>query len=127
MYTSVSPIAQVELHTAMLFSVLVLGPSTLTMLLVLQVLVSYWSALAEQFQVITVFILLMLVWGVKVYRHTRTYISVCFVCLSVCFVLSVMPQSCATKNIFVLQHRAHLVSCNWEELTFQMRGEWKSA
>ena len=39
---------QVELHITMLFLVLVLDPSTWMMLLVLQVLVSYWSALADQ-------------------------------------------------------------------------------
>jgi len=40
---------QVELHIAMLGLVLVLVPSTWMMLLVLQVLVSYWSVLASQF------------------------------------------------------------------------------
>ena len=39
---------QVEFHSAMLSSVLVLGQSTWMMLLVLQVLVSYWSALVGQ-------------------------------------------------------------------------------
>ena len=39
---------QVELHTAMLTLVLVLVPSTWMMLLVLQVLASFWSALAGQ-------------------------------------------------------------------------------
>ena len=57
---------QVELHIAMLTLVLVLAPSTWMMLLVLQVLASYWSAIAGQSQVITVYTLLMLVWGVKV-------------------------------------------------------------
>ena len=36
------------------------------MLLVLQVLVSYWNALAHQSWHITVITMLMLVWGVKV-------------------------------------------------------------
>ena len=41
---------QVELHTAMLSLVLALGPSTWMMLLVfLQLLASYWSAIAVQF------------------------------------------------------------------------------
>ena len=40
---------QVEFHIAMLSLVLVLDPSTWMMLLVLQVIVSYWSALADQF------------------------------------------------------------------------------
>ena len=57
---------QVELHITMLSLVLVLGPSTWMMLLVPQVLVSYWSATAGQSQDTTVFTLLMLVWGVKV-------------------------------------------------------------
>ena len=57
---------QVELHIAMLSLVLVLGPSTWMMLLVLQVLASYWSALAGQSQHITVFTLMMLVLDVKV-------------------------------------------------------------
>ena len=42
------PILQVELHIAMLSLVLVLVLSTWMMLLVLQVLVSYWSVLAGQ-------------------------------------------------------------------------------
>ena len=42
-------VVQVEFHIAMLSLVLVLAPSTWMMLLVLQVLVSYWSALADQF------------------------------------------------------------------------------
>ena len=41
-------VIQVEFHTAMLGLVLVLDPSTWMMLLVLQVLASYWSALADQ-------------------------------------------------------------------------------
>ena len=57
---------QVELCIAMLSLVLVLDPSTWMMLLVLQVLLSYWSAIAGQFQVITVLTLQMLVLGVKV-------------------------------------------------------------
>ena len=57
---------QVELHITMLSLVLVLDPSTWMMLLVLQVLVSYWNALAGQSWCITVIILLMLVWDVKV-------------------------------------------------------------
>ena len=57
---------QVELHITVLTLVLVLGPSTWMMLLVLQVLISYWSVLADQSQVITVYTLLMLVLGVKV-------------------------------------------------------------
>ena len=47
-YTFCLPILQVELHIAMLTLVLVLDPFTWMMLLVLQVLVSYWSALADQ-------------------------------------------------------------------------------
>ena len=50
----------------MLSLVLVLDPSTWMMLLVLQVLASYWNALADQSLHMTVFTLLMLVWGVKV-------------------------------------------------------------
>ena len=50
----------------MLTLVLVLDPSTWMMLVVLQVLASYWSVIADQSQVITVLTLLMLVWGVKV-------------------------------------------------------------
>jgi len=42
-------IVQVELHIAMLGLVLVLDLSTWMMLLVLQVLASYWSVLADQF------------------------------------------------------------------------------
>ena len=42
-------ILQVELHIAMLILVLVLGPSTWKMLLVLQVIVSYWSALVGHY------------------------------------------------------------------------------
>ena len=57
---------QVELHIAMLSLVLVLVPSTWMMLLVLQVLVSYWNAPANQSQVITVYTLRMLVWDAKV-------------------------------------------------------------
>ena len=57
---------QVELHITVLSLVLVLDPSTWMMLLVLQVLVSYWNALVGQSWCITVIILLMLVWGVKV-------------------------------------------------------------
>ena len=45
---AVFPVIQVEFHIAMLGLVLVLAPSTWMMLLVLQVLVSYWSALAGQ-------------------------------------------------------------------------------
>ena len=52
---------QVELHIATLSLVLVLDPFIWTMLLVLQVLASYWSALAVQSWYITVFTLLMLV------------------------------------------------------------------
>ena len=59
-------VVQMGFHITMLILVLVLDPSTWTMLLVLQVLVSYWSALADQSQVITVYTLLMLVLGVKV-------------------------------------------------------------
>ena len=59
-------LVQVELHTTVLSLVLVLVPSTWMMLLVLQVIVSYWNALAGQSWCITVIILLMLVWGVKV-------------------------------------------------------------
>ena len=43
------PVVQVELHITMLTLVLVLDPSTWMMLLVLQVLASYWSALVDQF------------------------------------------------------------------------------
>ena len=57
---------QVELHIAMPTLVLALGPSTWMMLLVLQVLANYWSAPADQSQVITVYTLQMLVWVVKV-------------------------------------------------------------
>ena len=60
---------QVELLIAMLSSVLVLDPSTWMMLLVPQVLANCWSVLAGQFQVITVYTLLMLVWAVKVISY----------------------------------------------------------
>ena len=50
----------------MLGLVLVLDPSTWMMLLVLQVLVSYWSAVAGQSCHITVITRMMLVWGVQV-------------------------------------------------------------
>ena len=42
------PVLQVELHIAIRSSVLVLDPSTWMMLLVLQVLVNYWSVIADQ-------------------------------------------------------------------------------
>ena len=54
-------VLQVEFHIAMLSLVLVLAPSTWMMLLVLQVLISYWNALADQFWHITVITMLMLV------------------------------------------------------------------
>ena len=57
---------QVEFHIATLSLVLVLDPSTWMMLLVLQVIVSYWSALAGQSCYIIVLTLPMLVSGVKV-------------------------------------------------------------
>ena len=57
---------QVEFHIATLSLVLVLDPSTWMMLLVLQVIVSYWSALAGQSWYIIVLTLPMLVSGVKV-------------------------------------------------------------
>ena len=41
-------VVQVELHITMLSLVLVLGLSTWIMLLVLQVIASYWSAIAGQ-------------------------------------------------------------------------------
>ena len=41
-------VLQVEFHMIMPSLVLVLDPSTWTMLLVLQVLASFWSALADQ-------------------------------------------------------------------------------
>ena len=47
-YTFTLTFLQVELHTSMLSLVLVLDPSTWMMLAVLQVLVSYWSVLADQ-------------------------------------------------------------------------------
>ena len=62
-------VVQVEFRIAMLSLVLALDPSTWMMLLVLQALVSYWSALADQSQVIIVFTLLMLVWAVKVISY----------------------------------------------------------
>ena len=58
-----------ELHIVVLGLELVLGPSTWMMLLVLQVLASYWSALAGQSWHITVITLLMRVWGAKVIFH----------------------------------------------------------
>ena len=60
---------QVEFRITMLSLVLVLAPSTWMMLLVLQVLVSYWSVIAVQSQVITVYTLLTLVLGVKVISY----------------------------------------------------------
>ena len=63
-------VLQVEFHTAMLSLVLVLDQSIWMMLRVLQVIVSYWSALAGQSRGITVITLRMLVWGAKViYFH----------------------------------------------------------
>ena len=58
----------------MLSLVLVLDLSTWMMLLVLQVLVSYWSALAGQSQHTTAFTLLMLVWDVMVIFPATKYI-----------------------------------------------------
>ena len=59
-------VMQVEFHMPMPTLVLVLAPFIWMMLLVLQVIVSYWSALAGRSWDITVLILLMLVLGVKV-------------------------------------------------------------
>ena len=81
-------VAQVAFHIIMLTLVLVLDPYTWMMLLVLQVLVSYWSALAGQSQHITVFTLVMLVWGVMViYKHIgnklcKNWLSIQFCCSS---------------------------------------------
>ena len=97
-----------EFHIAMLILVLVLDPSTWTMLLVLQVLVSYWSALAGQSQVITVFTLLMLVLGVKVILSE----------------FKVFQQNSAI--ILSLQFHVQLVNCDWWVVTLQMRAEWRS-
>ena len=55
------PVLQVGFNIAMPTLVLVLDPSTWMMLLVLQVLISYWNALADQFWHITVITMLMLV------------------------------------------------------------------
>ena len=49
LYVELCIFVQVELHTAMLSLVLVLGPSTWMMLIVIQVIVNYWSAIAVQF------------------------------------------------------------------------------
>ena len=57
---------QVIFHITMHSLVLVLDPSTWMMLLVLQVLASYWSALAGQSCSTIALTLLMLVLGVKV-------------------------------------------------------------
>ena len=102
---------QVELHITMLFLVLVLDPSTWMMLLVLQVLVSYWNALVGQSQHITVFTLLMLVWDVKVIFSDKST----FECYN---------RNSAT--ILLLQFHAVLVTSDWLEVMFQMRGEWSS-
>ena len=48
LFKATLPVMQVELRIAMLTLVLVLDPSTWMMLLVLQVLANYWSALAGQ-------------------------------------------------------------------------------
>ena len=64
--TSCFAFVQVEGRIAMLTLVLVLGPSTWMMLLVLQVLAAFWSALAGQSYHITVITFMMLVWGVQV-------------------------------------------------------------
>ena len=64
---------QVELHTVMLSLVLVLGLSTWMMLVVIQVIVNYWSAIVVQFYHIIVITLLMLVWGVKVIFLSAIY------------------------------------------------------
>ena len=53
-------------HTAMLGLVLVLAPSSWMKFSAAPMRVSYWSALANQFSLMTVFTLLMLVLGVKV-------------------------------------------------------------
>ena len=58
---------QVALHTVMLALVLVLAPSFWMTSSVLQVLASYWSALADQSCLTTACILLMLAWDVKVH------------------------------------------------------------
>ena len=55
------PMLQVIFHIIMLPLVLVPAPSSWMMLLVLQVLVSYWNALADQYYHTIVFTLLMLV------------------------------------------------------------------
>ena len=55
-----------ELHIAVLSLELVLDQSTWMTFLALQVLASYWSALAGQSWNITVITLLMRVWGAKV-------------------------------------------------------------
>ena len=61
---------QVVFHMAMPTLVLVLAPFIWMMLLVLQVLVNYWSVLVDQFWHITVIIMLMLVSGVMVIYKT---------------------------------------------------------
>ena len=61
---------QMVFHMAMPTSVLVLAPFIWMMLLVLQVLVNYWSALVDQSWHITVIIMLMLVSSVMVIYKT---------------------------------------------------------
>ena len=95
----------------MLSLVLVLAPSTWMMLLVLQVLANYWSVLAGQSQVMTVFTLLMLVLDVKViFSEIQN--------------LQMLRQKFG--NNIIMQFRAQLVSCDWLEVMFPMRGELKS-
>ena len=62
-----------ELHIVTLSLVLVLGLSTLMMLIVIQVIVNYWTAIAVQFCHIIVFTLLMLEFSVKVIFSSAFY------------------------------------------------------
>ena len=55
------PMLQVIFHITMLSLVLVPAPSSWMMLLALQVLASYWSAIADQYYHTTVITILMLV------------------------------------------------------------------
>ena len=100
----------------MLGLVLVLAPLSWMMSSAAQVLVSYWSALADRSYRITVVTLLMLVWGAKVLFF-----------FMVIFVTFLLDNGSYMHTIFLSQLLALLVRCNWQEVTFQMKAEWKSA
>ena len=109
-------VIQVEFLIAMLSLVLVLALSTWMMLLVFQVLASYWSVLAVQSQDIIVLTLRMLVLGVKVLIfHILSFNN-----------LNIWLQQ-LLSNTSSLQLLAQLVNCDWWEVIFPMRAGWRSA